>query len=173
MKIIGWTCLCFTLLSLVGFAEEGAASGKDAVVAGIHYAVPKYDSKRDPAADLKAAAVIASKEGKNILVQVGGDWCGWCGTLSEYFKENKAVNAVVAKNYVIMKVSIDNENRNEAFLATLPKVNAVPHLFVFDGKGKLLHSQNTGPLEKDGSYDEAKMLAFLNKWVPKNNPAVE
>ena len=38
----------------------------------------KFDPARNPSDDLKAAIETASKENKRIILDVGGEWCGWC-----------------------------------------------------------------------------------------------
>ena len=56
---------------------------------------------------------------------------------------------------------------DEAFLAQYPKVPGYPHFFVLDRDGTFLHSQGTGELERDKTYDEQIFLAFLAEWAPK------
>ena len=63
------------------------------------------------------------------------------------------------------KVNWSRENKNEAFLSALPAIKGYPHLFVLDGSGKLVHSQETDVLEQGRSYDKAKFVAFLKKWT--------
>lgn len=130
------------------------------------YFVESYDPKRDPAKDLVAAVKLATEQKKHILLQVGGDWCGWCHAMSKYFTETASVRQVLQANFVVVKINFSDDNRNEGFLASLPKVAAFPHLFVLDGTGKVLHSQYTGDLEKGSSYDEKIVLDFLNQWTP-------
>jgi hypothetical protein len=38
------------------------------------YAVAEYDAKRDPQMDLDAAVQQASRDGKRILLEIGGNW---------------------------------------------------------------------------------------------------
>ena len=62
-----------------------------------------------------------------------------------------------------MKVNFSPQNRNEAVLSQWPKIKGYPHLFVLDAEGRLVHSQDTGELEAGKDYDEAKVIAFLEK----------
>jgi thiol:disulfide interchange protein len=144
--------------------SEAVRAVEPATAADSPYLVDKYDPGRDAADDVKSAAARAKQEHKHVLVQVGGDWCGWCHLMSKYFHENEAVAAALAKNYVIVKVNYSTDNKNEAFLGKLPKIRGYPHIFVFDGEGKLLHSQGTAELEEGKGYSEKVMLAFLEKW---------
>ena len=133
------------------------------------YSVSKYNPKGNPEEDLKKTVKLAKADGKRILLQVGGDWCGWCKLMNKYFHDNKAVAKVLAKDFIIMKVNYSTANRNKGFLSKYPKVSSYPYLFVLDSNGKLLHSQATEVLEKNRSYSEEAILKFLNKWAPKRS----
>jgi thioredoxin-related protein len=127
----------------------------------------KFDPKRDPVKDLEAAKVIARKDNKRILLDVGGEWCGWCKLLDQYFIDKKEIGAYLKQNYVVVKVNMSPENDNQPFLSSYPKIDGYPHFFVLDKEGKLLHSQNTGLLEEGKGYSDSKMMEFLQKWAPK------
>lgn len=127
----------------------------------------KFDPKKDPFKDVKAAVKIAAKTNKNILLDVGGEWCPWCHKLDEFILADKEINGYLHSNFVEVKVNYSNENKNEKFLSTLPKVKGYPHLFVLDKKGKLIYSQDTGELEQEKSYSKEKLMAFLKKYSPK------
>jgi thiol:disulfide interchange protein len=125
----------------------------------------KFDPARDPAKDVAAAAAAAKAQGKHVLVDVGGEWCVWCHIMDDFIAANADVRAAVEAGYIIVKVNWSPQNKNEAFLSAFPKINGYPHLFVLDGNGKLVHSQETDVLEQGRSYDKAKFLAFLRKWA--------
>ena len=127
----------------------------------------KFDPKRDPDQDLRVAMDIASKAGKRILLDVGGEWCIWCRKLDKFFQDNKDVSEFLHKNYVVVKVNWSKENKNEKFLSNYPAVKGYPHLFVLDSKGKLVHSQDTGELESGDHHDYEKVLTFLKKFAPQ------
>ena len=130
------------------------------------YFVDHYDAKRDPSTDLAEACARAKSENKRVLVQVGGEWCGWCKLMSKYMETNEAVNANLTKHFLVMKVTYEDGQKNEAFLSKYPAINGYPHLFVIDADGKLLHSQETGSLEQGKGYDQEKFLGFLDTWKP-------
>lgn len=134
------------------------------------YTVDVYDPKRDPAADLKTTIKKAEAEGKRILVQVGGDWCGWCHLMNKYFHDNPKVAAALARDFLILKVNLSDENRNEPFLSKYPRAEGYPHVYVLESDGKFLHSQGTGVLEEGKGYSEARVLGFLSRWAPKKSP---
>ena len=97
----------------------------------------KFDPARNAAGDVATATSLAMAQRKRVLVD---------------------------DNYVWVKVNWSPQNKNEALLARWPEVKGFPHLFVLDGEGALLHSQDTGALEAGDSYDKEKVLAFLQKF---------
>jgi thioredoxin-related protein len=127
----------------------------------------KFDPARDSEKDLKAAIDLASKTNKNILLDVGGEWCSWCHKLDKFFQDNKDVAGYLHANYIVVKVNYSKENKNEKFLSKYPEVKGYPHLFVLDSKGKLIQSQDTGALESGDHHDHDKVFTFLKKWAPK------
>jgi thioredoxin-related protein len=110
---------------------------------------------------------IASKAGKRILLDVGGEWCIWCRKLDKFFQDNNDVSEFLHKNYIVVKVNWSKENKNEKFLSNYPAVKGYPHLFVLDSKGKLVHSQDTGELESGDHHDYEKVFTFLKKFAPQ------
>jgi thiol:disulfide interchange protein len=148
-------------------ATVTAASQEKAAVMPSYVPVTRFDSSRDAATDIAAAAAEAKKTARHVLVDVGGEWCIWCKRLDAFFDEQKDVADFLRKNYVPVKVNFSKENKNEAVLSRYPKVAGYPHLFVLDGDGKLLHSQDTGVLESGKGHDREKVLAFLKRWAPQ------
>ncbi len=129
--------------------------------------VQQYDPKRDAAADIDAAVAEAGRSKRHVLIEVGGEWCGWCHRLDDFLKANKKLNALLGRNFVVVKVNYSPENENEEVLSRYPEVAGYPHFFVLDGRGKLLHSQDTAKLEKGKSYHARRFKRFLTRWGPK------
>lgn len=129
----------------------------------------KFDPARNPSEDLEKAIKIAKKSHKRIILDVGGEWCIWCHRLDKLFEDNADLNTFLIDNFEVVKVNYSPENKNENFLSKYPKVAGYPHLFVLEKNGKLLHSQNTGDLEKDKGHDPEKVMTFLKKWAPLKN----
>lgn len=127
---------------------------------------PKFDPARDAAQDIRTAVLQATRTHKRIILDVGGEWCGWCHTLDRYFTEHVDVHALRDKNYVWLKVNFSPENSNQTLLSRYPAISGYPHLFVLEQDGTLLQSQDTSLLEQGPSYNLDKMLEFLKKWAP-------
>ena len=129
--------------------------------------VHDYDVARDPAKDLQDAIGEAHRTDRNILLDVGGHWCKWCGYLDKFFAAHPDLLELRDKNFVVVYVHYGDANKNQKFLKQFPEIAGCPHFFVLNPNGKLIHSQDTSSLE-DGksSYDPDKMRAFLSEYGP-------
>lgn len=126
--------------------------------------VAEYDPVRDPAADLTNAVVEAQQSSRRILLDVGGEWCGWCLILDEFVTQNSEINQALRQNFVIVKVNYSQDNFNDAFLQQFPTAAGYPHFYILESDGTFLHSQNTAELEEGQSYNPAVFMAFIEKW---------
>ena len=127
----------------------------------------KFDPTRDPKADLETAIAAAAKSGKRIILDVGGEWCGWCIYMDRFFVKNPTLSEIRDDNFVWVKVNMSEQNENRAFLSSYPEPRGYPHLYVLTKTGKLLHSHDTSDLENGKIYDLARFTRFLKTWSPK------
>ena len=154
--------VAMAITTMSAFAIE---ISKGAETTGPVYSVNVYDPKRDAAKDLEATVKRAKAENRRILIQLGGNWCGWCRAMSRFFHENENVAAKLQADFIIMKVNYSDENRNSFFLRDFPDFESFPHLYVLDSNGKVIHSQPTEGFERTGTrYNEKGILQFLDAW---------
>ncbi|HSD62856.1 MAG TPA: thioredoxin family protein [Ignavibacteriaceae bacterium] len=132
-------------------------------------AISKFDPGRSPAADLQNVIAEAQKTNKNILLDVGGEWCIWCHRIDAFIEGHEEIHKFLLDNYIIMKVNFSPENKNEEFLSKFPQIPGYPHFFVLNKDGVLLHSQDTGKLEQGKDYNPEKFMAFLKQWATGKN----
>jgi len=149
--------LIFMVMSIVNLYSQNKGEGNRI----------KFDPARDPFKDLETAVKEAGETNRRIILDIGGEWCIWCHRIDEFIEQNDEIKNFIEKKFIVVKVNYSEENKNEKFFAQYPKVDGYPHFFVLSKKGKLLHSQNTGLLEKDKSYDVEKFMKFLKKWAAK------
>ena len=133
---------------------------------GKYIPVHKYDPARNAEQDINAALREAGRNGKHVLLEVGGEWCIWCHIMDAFFEKNPELLALREKNFIMLKINFSEENKNEQVLSRYPAISGYPHIFVLDAKGKLLHSQDTAKLEEGKSYNLARFTAFLKEWSP-------
>ena len=73
MKPIG-VFIIFLLLCLFGCNKDSC-----------YIPVTKFDPTRDAAKDIADALTEARTTGRNVILDVGGEWCIWCKRLDEFF----------------------------------------------------------------------------------------
>ena len=128
--------------------------------------VDVYDPVRNPPEDLKQAIVVAQREKKRIMLELGGDWCIWCRFMDEFYASHSDILQFRADHYVLVKVNVSDENWNEEFLSQFPVAAGYPHIYILDSDGTFLHSQDTAELEsRADSYVPERFMGFLQKWA--------
>lgn len=132
---------------------------------------PLYDEKADAREQIAAALAKAKKENQRVLIQWGGNWCGWCIKLHELCKSNREISKKLMYEYVVVHVDAGKPVDKNMALATGYgadlKQHGFPFLTILDADGKPLANQETSPLEVDGNlaagHDPKKVLDFLTR----------
>ncbi len=127
-----------------------------------------YDDSRDPFKDAVNALALAQRTDRQVLIEIGGNWCGWCKKMDVFLANNPDIYQALHKNYVLLKVNVSNTNNNEAFMKDLPPVLGYPHMYVSTAQGKMILSKDTAELLAGDNYSRAHWLTFLNQWSLKN-----
>ena len=172
MKNLLYIATAIALLNACIFGQDATptASNATAPVAKPQadlFVREKFDPTRDPKADLKAAIETASKSGKRIIIDLGGEWCSWCVYMDKFFFQNPALAKIRDDNFLWVKVNVSEQNENKVFLSSYPAAAGYPHFYVLTKTGKLLHSHDTSSLEKGKGYDLVKFTRFLKIWSPR------
>ncbi len=146
--------------ALTGFAQTATTST---------ITKPKiYHPEADAKTDIKAAVEKAAKEGKHVLLQIGGNWCVWCMRFNEKVTTNDTLKNELEKDFVTYHLNYSKENMNEDVLASLgyPQRFGFPVFVVLDGKGNRLHTQSSGYLESGKGHGTQQVLEFFQQWSP-------
>jgi thiol:disulfide interchange protein len=139
----------------------------------LHTGTNAFDPSRDAQADVEEAVTEARRTGKRILLDVGGDWCLWCQTLQQVFEGDSELRRLLEAKFVTVKIYYGAENKNEKVLSRYSKLLGVPHFFILESDGTLLHSQHVAELQVNGNYTADKVKEFLTKWAPPALRAAE
>ncbi len=126
-----------------------------------------YDPTLDGMKQLNEAIVQAKNSGKHVLVQYGGNWCPWCIKFDAFCKADTAISKVISTDYIPVKLNYSPENKNDAsneFLGN-PTRFGFPVFIIIDGKGKVLHIQDSGLLEEGKGYNQEKVIRFFRSWT--------
>src|SRR5688572_24668285 len=128
-----------------------------------------YNPGADAMKEFNEAVKNADESGKNVLIQIGGNWCKWCRMLYKWSHENKTIDSLLKADYVVLHTNFSKENKNPELMKRLdfPQRFGFPVFVIVNGKGNRLHTQNTGYLEEGEGYSEKKVAEFLKQWNPK------
>jgi thioredoxin-related protein len=126
-----------------------------------------YDPTLDGMKQIKEAIATAAKAGKHVLIQYGGNWCGWCIKFDAFCKADSSISKLIDNNYIPVKLNWSPENKNDAANAMLgnPTRFGFPVFIIIDGKGKVLHIQDSGLLEEGAGYNKQKVIGFFRNWT--------
>ena len=128
-----------------------------------------YDPEADATADINKKLAEAKKENKFVLIQAGGNWCGWCIEFNRFTQEDTQIDSVIKSAFVVYHLNYSKENMNAAVFKKYdyPQRFGFPVFIILKADGSLLHLQDSGLLE-DGkkSYDAKKVKNFLMLWSP-------
>lgn len=127
-----------------------------------------YDDQRNPFTDATAALALATATNRQVLIEIGGNWCSWCHKMDTFLSNNPDVYQALHANYVLLKINVSDNNENADFMAALPPVLGYPHMYVSSANGKMLLSKDTAELLAGSDYSKEYWLAFLNQWSVDN-----
>jgi thioredoxin-related protein len=130
--------------------------------------VALYNPEANATNDIKKAVAKAKTEGKNVFLQIGGNWCPWCVKFHNFVDADAEIKPYVEKNFVVVMVNYSPENKNLDLLSKLdfPQRFGFPVFVILDANGTRIHTQNSGLLEEKDSYNKDKVLQFFKHWSP-------
>lgn len=135
--------------------------------------LPKpYHPEADAEADIAKAVKQAKKEGKNVMIQAGGNWCIWCLRFNNYVQQTPELKNLADKNFVYYHLNWSQENKNEKIFAKYGNPGdkfGYPVFIVLDGDGKQIHIQDSAVLENGSGYSLEKVKEFFSNWAPKKS----
>lgn len=127
-----------------------------------------YNPEVDVSAVIAEGLIKAKAANKNLLLQIGGNWCPWCIKFHQFCQNDKEISSLIENNYVTIKINYSKENKNLAELKKLdyPQRFGFPVFVILDSEGKRIHTQNSSYLEEEKGYSRKKVLDFLKQWTP-------
>ena len=127
-----------------------------------------YNPAADAAQDIRNAVAQAKRENKHVLLQVGGNWCGWCIKLEDMVNNDPELKRQMDDNFVLVHVNYSKEQENLPLLASLgyPQRFGFPVLVVLDANNNRLHTQDSSYLEEGSGHSKKKVAGFFKQWSP-------
>lgn len=165
--------LVLLVVTTIGFSQtQEEKEAKKKLADAEKAALPKpYNEMEDADAKVKELLVQAKAENKNIMIQVGGNWCIWCLRLNNFIQKSDELKGIIHSNYLFYHLNYSPKNKNEKFFSQYGNPGeklGYPVFMILDPNGKLLHVQETGSLEDGKGYGFEKVKSFLNTWLAKS-----
>lgn len=125
-----------------------------------------YDPNADAIKEISDAVVKAKSNNKNVLLQIGGNWCKWCRLYDRWTHANPKLDSLIKADYEVVHVNYSPENKNPELMKKLayPQRFGFPVIVILDANGNRIHTQNTAYLEEGEGYSEKKVEEFLKNW---------
>lgn len=126
-----------------------------------------YKPSENAEAAIQKAVAKAAKENKHVFIQVGGNWCSWCARFHKVVTQDAQIDSLLKSSFIAYHLNYSKENKNLKILArySFPQRFGFPVFLILDGKGKLLHIQNSAYLEEEKGYSKEKIIDFLSSWT--------
>lgn len=135
--------------------------------------LPKiYHPEDDAKAKIEELVKQAQVENKNIILQIGGNWCIWCLRFNNFVQTNPELKKIVDNHYLYYHLNYSKENKNEDLMEKYGNPGekyGFPVFVILDKDGKQIHTQDSLLFEGKGEeyYDFNKVKDFLNQWIAK------
>src|ERR1700759_1264721 len=89
----------------IGFAAHAQIPGTATAAVKLTDTAKLYHPNADAKADIAAAVKKAAAEHKNVLLQIGGNWCIWCIRFNDLVTHDPDLDKYVRANYEIVHVN--------------------------------------------------------------------
>lgn len=119
-------------------------------------------------AEVDAARRQAAGEGKRVAVVFGADWCPDCDAFKRAL-EHRLVAPILDPNFVVVKVSVGNRDRNLDLMAEYGMTvgSGIPAVAILESDGRLVASQRDGEFRNASSLlSVAEIVSFFHRWTP-------
>lgn len=163
-------------IALIAFAAAAAAP---AAVPAPRISVPSvaalpqplplpYDEAAPGLPAVQKARALAAKQGKKLLIDPGGNWCGDCRVLAGILQLPE-MKAWVARHFVVVAVDVGRFNKNgdvAAHYGITRRLDGVPAILVVDPRRDTLVNKGNLFALTDARHMAPQALAdWLARWA--------
>lgn len=126
-----------------------------------------FQEDADAAAAVNAALARAKKNGKLVLIELGGNWCPDCVVLANVMRLPQ-MQSFLAAHYEVVSVDVGRFNKNQSIPAQFGiagRLGAVPAVIVSDAGGNLLNKDDLLALGDARTMTPQAVADWLAKWT--------
>lgn len=166
-----WLALTFVAggmtAAAAGCTTAAAAAGLPTPLltqAQIAPAAHPYDESADAHRAVDAAFAKAKASGKDVLIDLGGNWCPDCRILAGVL-DSREVAPWADSHFVQVRVDVGRENKNLDIARRFGvRISAVPTILVVAPDGKLKNPEAAAALGNARAMSPQQMVDLLAIW---------
>ncbi len=126
-----------------------------------------YDEHANADAVVNAAFARAKKEGKRVLIDLGGNWCTDCIVLANVL-EVPEVKSFVNTHFELVSVDVGRFDKNLQIpkrFGIVKRLEGVPSLLIADPDGTLINKGHVSALADARSMTPQAIANWLAQWA--------
>jgi len=126
-----------------------------------------FNESANANADVDAAFARARKSGKEVMIDLGGNWCADCRILSGLM-ELPELHAFLAAHYEMVTVDVGRFNRNlqiPARFGITDRLQGVPAFLIATPDGKLVNAGHVSAIEDARHMSPQALADWLAQWT--------
>ena len=126
-----------------------------------------YDENADADAAVNAAFARAKKNGKRVLIDLGGNWCGDCIVLANLMQRPE-LKRFLAANFEIVSVDVGRFNKNlqiPARFGITQRLEGVPSVIIAETDGTFVNPGHIAALADARHMTPQAIADWLAQWT--------
>jgi len=119
-------------------------------------------------ADVDAAFARARRDGKRVMIDLGGNWCADCRILAGLM-ELPEMRAFLASHYELISVDVGRFDKNlqiPARFGITTRLEGVPAILIATPDGRLVNAGRVSAIEDARHMTPQALADWLAQWTP-------
>jgi thiol-disulfide isomerase/thioredoxin len=160
---------CAVLIVAFGASASAATAPRVSISSLKELTVPEapYDTAANADAQLDAAIARARKDGKEVLIDLGGNWCADCRIMAGLM-ELPEMRSFLKAHFEMVSVDVGRFNKNlqiPARYGITSRLEGVPAFLVATPDGKLLNPGNVSAIQDARHMTPQALADWLAQWA--------
>lgn len=162
--------LCCVIPAFALTAQASAATAPRVSITSLkELTVPDapYDTTANADAQVDAAIARAKKDGKEVLIDLGGNWCADCRIMAGLM-DLPEMRTFLKAHYEMVSVDVGRFNRNlqiPARYGITTRLEGVPAFLIATPDGKLLNPGNVSAIQDARHMTPQALADWLAQWA--------
>lgn len=161
--------VCVAAFALLSLPAAAATAPRISITSLSELDVPDrpFNETANANAEVDAAFARARKSGKEVMIDLGGNWCADCRIMSGLM-ELPELHAFLAAHYETATVDVGRFNKNlqiPARFGITTKLDGVPAFLIATPDGKLLNTGHVSAIEDARHMSPQALADWLAQWA--------